>query len=184
MSEETKERIGVLTDKLFDLHKKMEIPQKELEDLKRQLAPVESELLELMIMNEMKSYEDLSGRGIVTWDAPIRAEVADAKAFFLSLRGSGDDAVAKLQVGPDVINDELLEEIKKARPEDLKIGMQWNSLLAYCKSKIEEAEDKRIMDNDEAPRSKADVYLDEDLWLPGIRMNQNDPALKIKKPKK
>lgn len=179
----SEERIKDLTNEMFELEKQMQPHTEALREIGAKLEPVRAELLELMITNEMKSFEDAKGRGTITWTAPVRAKVTNARDFFLFLRGTGDDAVAKLQVGPDVITEELLEKIKEADPSEIKIGMHWQTLLAYVKSKIMEAEDKSKTDASNIDRPENDVYLDEDLWLPGIDMTQNDPELKIK-PKK
>lgn len=172
-------RIKQLTDIIFELTKLSEPFKTILGKISATLQPAEEELLELMVMNEIKSFEDIKERGKISWSADIRAEVTDAREFFFALRNTGDDAIAKLQVGPDVITEELLEKIREAAPEEVKIGMQWNSLLAYMKSKLEEAEDKREKEEGEIDRTKEEIYLDEDLWLPGIKMNKNKPKLKI-----
>lgn len=174
------ERIKELTDELFDLYKQRKPHEEALHVINTKLGPIEEELLEIMTMNDMKSFEDAKGRGKITWDAPIRAKITNAIDFFLFLRGTGDDAIAKLQVGPDVITDELLEKIKKADPEEIKIGIHWQTLLAYVKDKIKGKDEELESDED---RSENDIFLDEDLWLPGIDMIQNEPALKVK-PKK
>ncbi|MCK5639240.1 MAG: hypothetical protein KAJ19_00530 [Gammaproteobacteria bacterium] len=182
--EDTEEgRMKQLTDMLFELIKLSEPHDQVKEKLSAAKKEVEEELLNLMIVNDFKSFEDTKGRGKISWDAPVRAEVRDKIEFFLYLRGTGDEAVAQLKIGPDLIDDEMVEKIKNSKPGDVEIGMQWNSLLAYAKSKLDEAEDKREKDEDEDPRTKDEIYLDEDLWLPGLRMNKNEPKLKVKQKK-
>jgi hypothetical protein len=171
------ERIKQLTDMIFKLEDLAEPHNQVISMINKELKPAQEELLDLMIMNDIKSFEDAQGRGKISWSVPIRAGITDAKEFFLALRERGDDAIAKLQIGPDVVTEELLEKIKNSKPGDLKIGMQWNSLLAYAKSIIEEAapeDDKRV---------KEDKYMDEKYWIKGMKMDQGDPNLKIKKSK-
>lgn len=184
MNEAQNDRIKELVDELFEIRKKMEKPQEELKALSSKLAPIEKQILDLMVLNQIKSFEDAMGRGKITWNAPIRGKVIDAREFFLSLRGAGDEAIAKVQIGPDLITDEIAEMIKNAKPEEVKIGMAWNSLLAYLKDKIRIKEEKRAQDEETIIRPINDYLLDSDFWPKGIEMNQNEPELKVKTPKK
>jgi len=141
--------LGELGDKLIEIKQKRKGCESEIEELKKDFAVVGKRIKEIMEEQGICTYDADSGK--VSLKQNVRGEIENNTAFFLWLMNKGDEGLAHLNIGPALLDDDLIERIRSAEPDDVKLSVAWNRLASYL-------------------NENCDV-LDPDTWPDGVHVN-------------
>ena len=154
--------IGDLIDLLAGIKAERKKLEEQDAELSKDVQVVSARLRELMV--EAGTNSASSDTATATLALKVRAGIEHHAQFFTWLVENKEEAIAKLAVGPDFIDEAMLKKIKVAGPEDIKVVIAWNRLDSYVKS----------LEKD----GKLD-FINADTWPAGLKITET-PDIKIK----
>jgi len=150
------------TIKLYWAKQEKERIEKNLKQAKEDYNQCEKELMILMDQSDITRFEtEFDGYDStikVSRRQNVRGKVSNAIDFFSFLLRHGDEAIAKVQLKPEMLTEEIKDLIIESDPGDVNLAIHWGTFQKYLKDKC------NILDKSTWPEG-VEIDIWEDLTI-------------------
>lgn len=127
------------TEELGELGKLVKISKEVIDETEKTIAKIKKvlEITSTVILDKMEDESiatfELPDGGKIAIRDNIRGIVEDGPKFMEYLLAKGDETLGLLQLSPDLITPAVKKLINRARPDQVKVVVQWNSFQKYLR---------------------------------------------------